>query len=350
MMRNVVFIMVLFLLVSTCLSDVFFVPLKFASIQAAIDVANQGDIVMVSPGIYFENIDFKGKPITVTSTNINDPSSTVIDGGGKGSVVRFLKQETMGSIIQGFTITNGNMRGPGVGGGKGGGGGIYCDTNASPIIRNNIICENTAEFNGGGIYCHNASPIISNNVISYNTTTSKQGSGGAGIFCVFKGCRGSIINNTIVENETVKVGGGICLASGAIPIIKNNIIAFNLASYTGGVFCDIEMPTFTFNNIFGNEKENFLELPSPVGRNGNISVDPMFSSLGDSDFHLQTTGNRWNGTEWVSDEIDSPCIDAGDPTMPVGGECGNHMWIINMGAYGGTPQASCRKPDTTPKD
>ena len=59
-------------------------PADFNSIQAAIDDANDGDKVIVEKGTYSENINFKGKNITLTSKEPDDSSvvkSTTIDGG-----------------------------------------------------------------------------------------------------------------------------------------------------------------------------------------------------------------------------------------------------------------------------
>src|SRR5882724_7229733 len=67
------------------------VPADQRTIQAAINVANNGDTVLVSDGTYVENINFNGKAITVTS--VNGASKTTIDGGAVDSVVKFQTSE-----------------------------------------------------------------------------------------------------------------------------------------------------------------------------------------------------------------------------------------------------------------
>jgi hypothetical protein len=70
------------------------------------------------------------------------------------------------------------------------------------------------------------------------------------------------------------------------------------------------------------------------------------------DYHLRSAGWSWDGAQgiWVWDETTSPCIDAGDPALPLGEEapCAEGDPLserasnarINMGAYGGTAEAS----------
>jgi hypothetical protein len=60
------------------------------------------------------------------------------------------------------------------------------------------------------------------------------------------------------------------------------------------------------------------------------------------DFHLQSEYGRWdtNSQSWVNDSNTSPCIDAGDPNSDWAGEPWPNGKRINMGAYGGTEQAS----------
>jgi len=57
---------------------------------------------------------------------------------------------------------------------------------------------------------------------------------------------------------------------------------------------------------------------------------------------LKSQAGRWHpGSEtWIMDDLTSDCIDAGDPASPVGLEPEPNGGIINIGAYGGTTQAS----------
>ena len=70
--------------------------------------------------------------------------------------------------------------------------------------------------------------------------------------------------------------------------------------------------------------------------------DPRFGGLGTGAYHLKSAYGRWDsGSEaWVYDDVSSPCIDAGDPCSDWGGELWPHGRRINMGAYGGTAEAS----------
>jgi len=81
----------------------------YTSIQAAIDAAaDSGDEIEVAPGTYYENINFQGKAVIVRS---QDVATTIIDGGGLGSVVTFNSGENSFSVLDGFTITNGDGTG-----------------------------------------------------------------------------------------------------------------------------------------------------------------------------------------------------------------------------------------------
>ncbi|MBE0643405.1 MAG: right-handed parallel beta-helix repeat-containing protein [Bacteroidetes bacterium] len=214
------------------------VPDDEVSIQAAIDAALDGDTVLVLPGIYIENIDFKGKRIVVASRYVfsgdtADISHTVIEGNGENPVVRMIQGEDPGTTLMGFTITNGQgMRRDG----DVFGGGVCC-IQASPTITSNIITHNRA-FNedgwarGGGIYADGGSPVITKNIIVGNTATGiiagnpysfVVGSGGGVELNNVPYCR--IEDNVAAENDAVGIANGFCVRRfGRIDFFHNKIL------------------------------------------------------------------------------------------------------------------------------
>jgi hypothetical protein len=75
---------------------------------------------------------------------------------------------------------------------------------------------------------------------------------------------------------------------------------------------------------------------------GNIDTDPLFADPNNGDYHLKSQAGRFdpNRQSWVIDDVTSPCIDAGDPNSRIGTEPFPNGGVINMGAYGGTTEAS----------
>ena len=136
------------------------VPTDFSTIQAAINAAADGDTVSVLPGTYAEQIDFKGKAITVTSRD--GPSTTIIDGMGTVTVVIFFSGETETSVLSGLTIQNGRAD---VGAGVFIGG-------SSPRIVGNVFRNNSDIDNGWGLAIggvEEGTPIIDGNLFYSHT-------------------------------------------------------------------------------------------------------------------------------------------------------------------------------------
>ena len=205
------------------------VPLQYPTIQTAITASQNGDTVLVSPGIYFENINFRGKGIVVASLFLTTSDtayigSTVINGGqpvhaDTASCVIITRGNLATSTdstaaLIGFRITGGtgtrweDEHNPGSVYREGGG---ILIQYASPRILFNRICYNQAtdmtnnvSAGGGAIRCGDGNPKIRNNVIDHN-----QGRYGAGLVFNFSGA--DIRNNVIAMNwggEDYGGGGG----------------------------------------------------------------------------------------------------------------------------------------------
>jgi len=219
------------------------VPSDVPTIQSAINVASAGDIVLVAPGTYFENIDFIGKAITVTSES--GPQDTIIDGGNAGSVVRITSGVGRNSVLNGFTLQNGRSTGIRIAG--------------SPTITNNVI-KNNLGCDGGGIGISDGSPLIQLNTITNNDIVCVRGSG-AGIS--MRGSSAEILDNVISDNGTgsflgIRGGGIFILGLGAtnLAIIKRNIIRGNSIGdgQGGGINMEIGTKALIVQNlIIGNK-------------------------------------------------------------------------------------------------
>ena len=289
------------LLPNTALSADLSVPAEFPTIQAAIDAANNGDIVTVDHGTYVETLDFHDKALTLRSISGRDVTS--IEGPG-GTVV------TMGpqGRISGFTIRNGRSSF---------GGGVYLRGDGN-VVSDNTFEYNTATSGGAGaaIYVNSSSPVISGNIFRHNAC-DRQSS--AGVISVLNTSSPRIANNVFYDNPCRAIDIVTPSLSPARPVIvnntivhnragvmwfrslglqnqtyQNNIIAFNEIGVEVQAFSGGGDPTWENNLTFGNSVN--YQGSDQTGLSGNISQDPAFVDADTNDFRLKG---------------DSPAVDAG---------------------------------------
>jgi hypothetical protein len=236
-------------------ANVLNVPGSYPTIQAAINASVNGDTVLVAPGTYFENIDFKGKLITVQSAQ--GPSVTTIDGSNLAPVVNFSTNETAAAVIQGFTLQHGNATG--AFGYEGAG--VHIN-GASPTVAGNVITANTSCADGTGISIAFASPTIRDNTITGNAKQPGcSGQSGGGIY-VRGAASAQIIHNSITNNAT-DFGGGIGLFAAGTPTLLNNTISNNNAGYYGGGI-------YMVNQSDANIVENLITGNTSTGSGGGL--------------------------------------------------------------------------------
>lgn len=223
---------------------------------------------------------------------------------------------------------------------------------SNAIIDHCLLTNNQAEY-GGGIMLFYSDAVITNNCIMENSADAV----GGGIYNFASG--GKIVNNVIAYNSSDIVGGGILNMYGNSSII-NNTIVHNRPSglHLDGTGLDMWDPDYgrpVLNNIIWQNElyieeyvaENeydirFNDIQGGWDGDGNINVDPLFADAENRDYHLKSEAGRWDplNMSWVVDESTSPCIDAGNPGNSAGDEPVDNGNRINMGAYGGTPEAS----------
>ncbi len=256
---------------------------------------------------------------------------------------------------------------------------LYGESKPAPLIRNNIMIDPhhddminptrcsailigniIAGCDDHGIVlrdrCH---PILINNII-YDCSS-------AGI-AVQNQCDALLVNNTIVDcgrgirffDHTGRWGPPYCLYPGSGKATLVNCIIWDCPTSM-----DLDDSPYEQDrgshimlincNIEGGQSAASVSANSTATwGDGNIDVDPLFADIGNGDLHLKSEAGRWDPATqtWVTDNVTSPCIDAGiaytvdDPnyyyagTINHRGELWPHGGVINMGAYGSTPQAS----------
>jgi hypothetical protein len=145
----IIFCNVFILIVSATIINI---PVDQTTIQEGINVAVDGDTILVQPGSYVESINYNGKRIAVASLYLTTQDSTyisqtIIDGNNLDTVAKFEDSEDSLAVLCGFTITNGHRD-------DDRGGGITC-WESSPSLSN-LIISNNYSLNGGGIYCYSS--------------------------------------------------------------------------------------------------------------------------------------------------------------------------------------------------
>lgn len=293
-------------------------------IQDAVDEASDGDTVRVGDGSYNTGGASGGSRVVaeraITLTSVNGAEHTSIVGADNIRCVYLMH----GGIVNGFTITDGDVNSPRDGGGiylgDGGevsncvitacvagdsGGGVYMKSGGT--IRNCTIAGNDARY-GGGVYMPGGGIIQQCRVIDNEAgqyaggiylwdggdidscliadNSAGGGSDGGGVYC---GPGTMVRNCTITGNSASGSGGGVQFEGGGVggPHARNTIIYFNTAPTGANWRSNGGTPTYA----------NCCTTPS-VGADC-VTDPPLFVDRAGGDYHVYQT---------------SPCWEAGDNT------------------------------------
>lgn len=214
------------------------VPSQYSTIQSAIDAASNGDVVDVAAGTYNEAINFSGKAVIVNGAG---KDISILDGLGLNtSVVSVVSGETQNSILEGFTISNGE-------------GTVWGDTR-----------------NGGGLFVKDSSITVRNIIFTTNHSLSPRTYGTAIEF--FNSPSSSLDNIEVKSNN-----GGY----DAISIFEFSNVSIHNSSFTdnsGMIFRIYTSGVFFENSIFENNTSDLMTVRYNDGNDYNPNTPVKINS------------------------------------------------------------------------
>jgi hypothetical protein len=303
------------------------VPSVYGNIQAAIDAAEDGDIVIVGPGTYTQSLTFGSKQIALRSSD--GPANTIINAAGGTGI-------SLGnhSELNGFTIT----------GSKSQVGAAVRVNGLGTLIKGNVFDGNTQASGGFGaaIGGNGASAIIDGNVFRNNKADSQHLSG---VVSFINGSSPQIINNVFEDNQARALT--LTLPSGGHPVVSNNTfirnpVAIKYGSFSSTTFTNnildgngtgflldypYQQPIWQANLVHNNGTDYAGGMPNLTGIAGNLSVDPLFISS--SNPRLQPGSPAFNSG-----------VSLGAPDHDLDGNLRPFAGAVDMGAFELIPEPS----------
>ena len=307
------FVFIACFLSSFLYSTIINVPADQPTIQAGINIAVEGDTVLVAVGIYFENLNWPSTTgINLIGSGVED---CIIDGDSLGSVIRMDYIIGPTTMIDGFTIQNGYANGDNY---FAKGGGISC-LEASLQLSNLNIIGNSASEEGGGIFCHDSNLNLFDISILNNVSNIEEwNTGGGGVHSRFStlymenvnfdnnlavgsggglNCISTTLNMLNIEfnsNQSLYVGpvnnqfgGGGMFCYGGSSYVENAIFSNNYASSNGGGFALNISNAFMRNVCVTNN--------SAIAKGGGIYTTQSESELIDFLVANNTSGTSGGG-------------------------------------------------------
>jgi hypothetical protein len=176
---------------TTAQHDVFLVPQQFSTIREAIESIVRPSTIMLSPGVYAEDLVLVNTPEVVITTTHFLRRGVVLVGAAAESVVNI---ENSSVYLASLEIrSNGRARG-------------IAAVGSSIALQECVLAGNkvnSAEASGGAMSCVGSSVRVQKSIIAGNSIESAQRANGGGLYLL--DCKVEIAGSSIQANE---INGG----------------------------------------------------------------------------------------------------------------------------------------------
>jgi hypothetical protein len=238
----------------------------YATIQAAVDAATDGDVVELGDGVFVgdgnRDVDYLGKSIAIRSASGNADACVIDCQASENDWHRgfvFQSSETPASLLANITVRGGLMTGPAAGAWNVGGA-VLCFP-ASPTLLGCVFESNEA-IEGGALHASDGAARIDGCLFAGNRART---GGGASVAFSFGGPY-QVIASTFAGNSASNAGGGLYVGNFADVQMSRSVVWGNCAS-SGGDDLLID--------LFGFVYATCSLIPSTFGGEGELETDPF---------------------------------------------------------------------------
>ena len=275
------------------------VPGSYATIGEAVDAAEDGDMVCVSPGTYTERFSFDDKDILVIGSGGSEV--TFVDGQQNGTIVTFEGEESDDALLQGFTLLNGAAPM---------GGGVHVREGASPTIRDVAVvdaeCPGLAVCRGAGIALEKSGAVLIDVRVTGSRSWASETVEGGGMYV--DGGNVELLRVTVSDNSVENTGsgknafgGGLYVEgdlSGTNVILTGNTVSSDWTAAGGGAHVEQGELELTNAIVAQNEVEGrYLATGAglSLGTHGELVLEnvDIVQNLAVSNTYAQGAGLAW---------------------------------------------------------
>jgi hypothetical protein len=347
------------------------------TIRAAIAVTSDDDRIVVADGVYTgpgnRGILFGGRRIVLGSQN--GAEHCIIDAEGAGRIFTMADYLTPETVIEGFTIRNGQATEGGafwfhhtnlatvrdciiMNNSAGTGGAVLTRIDSAPTFINCSFIGNSAERGGGVAAVHQSAPVFINCIFFDNAATDEGGA----IYGEFVAAP-ELINTSIAGNQAQQRGAAIRIGAGTLTL-RNSIVWGNPGPapiVVGTAAATVAAKLLVGHSLVEGGQAGIVLEGSGMLQwlGGNVSGDPLFVDLMGGDLRLDAGSaaidagdNTALPPEILTDRDGNPRFvdDPATPNTGIPGGAGGSS-IVDMGAHefqGGACYANCDGSTTPP--
>ena len=327
------------ILAGSASADIINVPGDYDSIRVAVENAQNGDVVAVAAGTYFETqrIEvYKGQgQVTITGeVDESGAPAVVIDMGGANDHVIVVNGNDVNVLLENLVLTGSdyeNVLGPGlylnndgqatvrncvIRNNKGRSGAVFVSSSTA-LFEDCVIEDNEASQHGGGMWIAGHADLLMSNCIVRNNVAFEYGGGihcndGIGSFELVDGC--SVSGNQAGE------GGGIYFHDGSTVYSLNDCVISNNSAvkYGGGIY--IRDYAYVSGGVITNNRTDRF--------GGGVYISESGTTISGSEFRDNVAELNGGGIYFSSDSAPYPDV----VSSTICGNMPNQVWHIESDA------------------